>query len=201
LAKGRQHEVGLKQSFGNGLGDWTMAFYEIEKSNLLSRDPVNPTITQQIGSQSSRGVELALAIRPGDGWQIEANIALLRAKFDRFDELVSGSRVSRAGNLPPNVAERVANVWLTKAWGMQWRAGVGFRGVGRRFANNANTIVMPSYQTAEAYISWKYSAKWQLTLRGRNLTDKTYLVSPYNSGNQFYLGEPRALEISARFNF
>lgn len=200
LARGKQVELGLKQTFAQGMGDWTFALYNIKKTNILSRDPANPALTQQIGQQSSRGVEIALALRPAAGWQIEANVSVLNAKFDRFNEIVSGVAISRAGNLPPNVPERVANLWLTKQLSEAWKAGLGLRSVADRFANNANTLLLGGYQTADAYVSWSHK-NLNISLRGRNLSNKLYAITPYNSGSQLYLSEPRSAEISLRYQF
>ena len=49
-------------------GQWTAAVYRIEKRHLLSRDPEDPTITQQVGRQSSTGIELAFAAEPIPGY-------------------------------------------------------------------------------------------------------------------------------------
>ncbi|MFM7294327.1 MAG: TonB-dependent receptor [Burkholderiales bacterium] len=201
LAKGRQVEAGLKQTLPDGWGEWTLAGYRIVKSNLLSRDPVNPTVTQQIGEQSSRGVELSARLTPARGWMIDGSVAALKARFDTFDELVSGARVSRAGNLPPNVPERVANLLVSHQVNAAWRAGAGARQVSRRFANNANTIDLPAYSAFDAYVTWAPQSNWSVTLRGRNLGDRLYLLAPYNAGNQFYLGEPRSIELSLRARF
>ena len=35
LTTGRQAEVGLKQTLGNGLGEWTTALYRIEKDDII----------------------------------------------------------------------------------------------------------------------------------------------------------------------
>ena len=64
LSIGKEAEVGVKQSFWGGRGEWTVAGYQIVKNNLLARDPTNPTNTNavQIGQQSSRGVEASVGL-------------------------------------------------------------------------------------------------------------------------------------------
>src|SRR5690606_13386503 len=54
LSRARQTEVGLKQAFWNGQGEWTLAAYHIVKKKLLSREtPSSPT--EQVGQQSADG--------------------------------------------------------------------------------------------------------------------------------------------------
>ena len=81
LSTGKEVEVGVKQSFWNGRGEWTLAGYQIVKNNLLARDPLNPTVTQQIGQQSSRGVEASLGLVLDHGWRIDANTAWRRTRL------------------------------------------------------------------------------------------------------------------------
>src|SRR5690606_30047787 len=127
MSRGRQVEVGLKQAFWAGKGEWTLAAYHIKKTDLLSRDPVNPALRAQVGEQSSRGLETSLAVSMAHGWRLEANATVLRARFDDFQEASGGAAVSRQGNVPPNVAQRLANVWVS--WNFQpgWTAMAGLR--------------------------------------------------------------------------
>ncbi len=48
VSSGKQFEVGIKQSFWDGKGDWTLAAYSIIKNNLLTRDPANPALRIQV---------------------------------------------------------------------------------------------------------------------------------------------------------
>jgi iron complex outermembrane receptor protein len=201
LTTGRQVEVGLKQSLLGGRAEWTLAAYQIVKKKLLSRDPANPTVSQQIGQQSSRGVEASLGLQPARGWSVDANIALIDAKFDDFNEQVGPALVSRAGNLPPNVPQKVANLWVTRNFAGAWEAGAGARYVDKRYADNANTITVPGYTVADAFLSYRLRRDSALTLRARNLFDRLYAIAPYNSGTQFILGDPRSFEVALTAKF
>src|SRR6185437_7171782 len=132
LATGRQTEIGVKQSFWGGRGEWTLAGYEIVKNNLLVADPSNPAgLALQVGQQSSRGVEASIGLALNDGWRVDANLALLRAKYDNFSQLVNGQLVSYASNVPRNVPEQVSNIWLTWDFATDWSAYGGVQIVGR----------------------------------------------------------------------
>ena len=201
LQTGRQFEVGLKQQFLGGRGDWTVAVYEIERKNLVSRDSFTPAVTQQIGRQSSRGIEVAMAARPLPRLTIDANATTLRAEFDDFNELVSGVVVSRSGNRPANTPEVLANVFATWRLAGDWQVGGGGRYVGRRFSNNANTLEIPSYVVGDAFLSWRATPRSTVTFRVRNLFDREWVTAPYNGGAQWALGDPRAFEVSGRIGF
>lgn len=201
LQTGWQKEVGLKYTFLNGLADVTIAGYQIKKNNLTSRDPLLPTVAQQIGSQSSTGVEVALSIRPTPTLTIDTNATTLRAKFDDFKELVSGIAVSRAGNVAPNTPKKLANLFITYRASDGWEMGAGARHVGKRFSNNANTLPIPAYTLTDVFVGYKLTSKIKITGRVRNLFDQQWVVAPYNGGAQWALGDPRSVEISASWMF
>lgn len=201
LTKGRQWEAGVKADLPWSLGEVTLAYFDIVRTDILTRDPLNSTLTVQIGEQSSNGVELAVALRPHPQWAIDASLSLLDARFDEFNERVAGVGVSRAGNLPPDVAEKLGDLWVTFYPSRDWRLAANVEYVGPRMANNANSITMDSYTTLGASIS-RTAFGGELTLRGRNLTDEVYANRSYgNNGSQFLLGEPRAVELSWHGSF
>ncbi len=198
LTESEQVELGFKQTFARG--EWTLALYDIARTNILTRDPVNPNLTQQIGKQSARGIEVSLGWSLADAWRVDLAATALDAKFDKFNESVGNTVVSRAGLLPPDVPERVASAWLTWAPADTWRIGLGTRYVGERTANNSNTVFVPSYAVWDAHGS--LDTDWgSFGLRVRNLGDKLYANRSYNGGTQAVLGEPRLFEINWRYRF
>ncbi|KQW54414.1 TonB-dependent receptor [Variovorax sp. Root411] len=201
LSTGRQVEVGYKRQLADNRGAWTVAAYRIEKSKLLSRDATDPTLTQQIGKQSSEGIEATLDLALTSTLRLEANIAKLRARYDDFNELVGQSLVSRAGNTPTGVPEEAANLWLDWRFLPHWEAGFGVRYVGPRQADSANSRKIGSYTVADASVSWQANPSLKLALRAYNLADRRYPVSFSNGGNQWLLGRPRSFELSALVNF
>jgi iron complex outermembrane receptor protein len=201
LSTGRQVEVGYKRQLADNRGAWTVAAYRIEKTKLLSRDATDPTISQQIGKQSSEGIEATLDLALTSTLRLEANVAKLRARYDDFNEVVSGRLVSRAGNTPTGVPEEAANLWLNWRFLPQWEADFGVRYVGPRQVDSANSRKIGSYTVADAGVSWQASQSLKLALRAYNLADRRYAVSFSNGGNQWLLGRPRSFELSALVNF
>lgn len=193
LTRAKQAELGVKGKLPGGIGEATAAWFHLIRSDLLTRDPNNPGQVIQIGEQSSRGIELAVVIRPVKQLSIEANAAILDSRFDVFNESVGGKSVSREGNLPPNTPEKVGNLWVTYRPIDNWQIGTHLRHVGKRSANNANTVWMDAYTTLGAWVSWK-SKYGEWTLRMNNLTDKVYAASSYTD-TQFMLGEPRSVAL------
>jgi iron complex outermembrane receptor protein len=201
LATGRQTEVGVKQSFWGGRGEWTLAAYEIIKNNLLIPDSTNlagPSL--QIGQQSSRGIEASLGLALNDAWRVDANVALLHAKYDNFAAIVGGKLMNYAGNVPFNVPQQVGNVWVTWNFARDWSANAGVQMVGSMYTDAANTQQRPSYALVNAGLRWTPDARTTVALRVYNLFDKVYAVSAPYSG-QWLLGMPRTAELSVNVKF
>jgi iron complex outermembrane receptor protein len=201
LATGKQTEVGIKQSFWGGRGEWTLAGYQIVKNNLLVADPTNPAgLALQVGQQSSRGVEASIGLALNGGWRVDANLALLQARYDNFSQVVNGQPVSYAGNVPINVPEQVSNIWLTWDFASNWSAYGGVQIVGRTFSDNANTQVLPAYTVINGGLRWKPDERTTFALRIYNLFNTVYATSAPYPG-QWMLGMPRTAEVSMNVKF
>lgn len=201
LSTARQTEIGIKQAFWDQRGEWTLAAYHIVKKKLLTDVPGNPDFKQQVGQQSSNGLEASLDLQLPHAWQLQANAAIVRAQYDDFKQDVDGVQVSRDGNRPVDVPRRTANLWLSKAVTEDIRAGAGVRYVDARYADIANQNELPSYTVVDATVSWKAMRNTTLGLQLNNLFDRTYAVSQYNDGQQWILGEPRSFFVTADYTF
>lgn len=201
LSTGRQLEVGVKQAFWEKRGEWTLAAYDIRKNNLLTRDPANPNLRVQVGQQSSRGIEASLSLAFAKDWKLDANASLLRAQYDDFAEAVNGVAVSRKGNVPTNVPEQLANLWLSWNFVPAWTASGGMQYVGKRYADNANTLKLPAYTTTDLALVWKATTATTLTLRGNNVFDKRYYTTAYYNSTQWLAGPGREVQLSVNHRF
>ncbi|WP_170965265.1 TonB-dependent siderophore receptor [Ectopseudomonas oleovorans] len=200
LTESKQTEFGLKQAFWDGRGEWTLAAYHIVKKKLLSRNSVIEP-TQQIGQQSSDGLEVTLELALDGGWQVSANAAFVRAEYDDFSEVVGGQLVDRSGKRPTNVPRRTANLWLNKDLGQGLEAGIGARYVDARYADTANTVDVPGYTVVDANVAWQVQPDVRLGLQLNNLFDRTYARNQMHDGQQWLLGEPRSFFVTADYSF
>lgn len=198
LTKGHQVEVGSKFDFLEGRGNATVAAYRIVRKNLAMPDPANANISIPVGQQSSRGIEAQAGLQVTPTVSVRGDLALVDARYDAFTQSVSGIAVSRAGNTPTYVPDRVANLHLGWQFAPDWTLAADLRNVSARWGNVENTQHFDGYTLLGASISWKIDRRSTLVLRGRNLTDEIYVAS---GSNQVRLGEPRAVELSLRSSF
>jgi iron complex outermembrane receptor protein len=201
LAHGQEVEVGVKQTLARHVAEWTAAYYWIERRNLLTQ--TSPTSADAVGKQSSRGVELSLALRPIDRWQIQASAALLDARFDDFHETTGAGLVSRDGNRPPNIPNKVASLRTSFRFGDRrpLEVGAAYHYVGDRFNGLDNSVRMLGYGLVDAQAGWSID-RYRITARARNILNKDYAAwgSNYYT-TQVTLGAPRSGDISLGFRF
>lgn len=198
LTQGRSVEAGVKSSFWNDRIDVTFAAYHIAQSDIVTRDPNDPTLSIQGGQQSSRGVEWSLSAALTPQLRVDANWTTLNA---RFDELIEAGGVSREGKTPPRIPESVANLFAFYSFeDFPLTLSAGLRHAGGIYTNNANTIRARGYTTVDAAIGYKFDFG-ELTLRGRNLSDAFYVDYTDMLPTQFQVGAPRSVEISLLTRF
>lgn len=190
ISKGRQFEIGAKFNYLDDRGVATIAAYHIVRENFLVTDPNDSTKSLQVGQQTSKGIELASSFQLTPQLRADGNIAFVHAEYDEFFE----SGTSYQGNTPKSVPNRVANLWLINQPTVDWQLGFGSRYVASVDANNANTQSLASYTLFDAYARYSVNTHLDVTLRGRNLSDKIYAY--VGSSTQYYVGEPRTVELT-----
>lgn len=196
LSEGRQYEVGMKQQFLDGRAEYTLAWFDIEKDNMVTRLP-GATVRAQIGQQSADGLEVTLRVNPLDSLSIDVNAAFIDSSYDEFYV----GTTSLAGNTPANVPDMTANLWVNWSPVAQFQLGAGLRYVDERYRSDANTSTLPAYTVVDATASWTMSEHTTLIARVRNLTDeKGYVLSEYTT-DQWIFGDPRGYELSVRYAF
>jgi len=79
-------------------------------------------------------------------------------------------------------------------------AGVDARYVSSRYGDTANTVSDGAYTLFGAFVTWQLMNNSSVTARVTNLTDEIYANSVQGT-NMFYLGAPRAFEVSWRMAF
>lgn len=196
LTKGDSTEIGVKSVLWGGRVEMTLAGYKIRQTDIITRDPVNPNIQIQGGTLSSKGVEFSGTARLTDHLRLDGNAAFVDAQYD---ELIEAGGANRAGNSPPNVPAQVFNLFASYQFaGSPVRLTAGAHRSNHIFGDNANTVRASGYTLFDASIT--YQLKFgDITLRGRNLTNKLY--AEWATGSQVYLGAQRGVDVTFRARF
>ncbi|QVN04079.1 TonB-dependent receptor [Pseudomonas rhodesiae] len=201
LSTGRQFEVGSKFDFLDGRGSATAAAYRIVRKNISVPSSTVPNTTEQAGQQTSTGIELAASFKITPKLLAAGNFSWVRAEYDEFNETIAGVVFSRKGKNPVNIPDRVANLWLTYDVAPDWQLGADVRYVSSVYANTANTTWVPSYTVYGLSMTHDLDKHVQVSALLRNLTDEVYARFIHQSNTQYYVGEPRSLEIAVQWKY
>lgn len=182
--EGEQVEVGIKYSFANSANYFTIAYFDIEQSNLLTLTPIGQT--QSGGIDTVSGVEFESKFAFGD-FQLEVNASKLDSETE-------------AGFQFSSVPETNASLWLGYGERSEngFRAGFGARYAGESFGGN-DVIETPSYALVDAMVAYKMES-WTFRLNARNLSDKEYQSSCLSRGDCFQ-GERRTVVGTVGYSF
>jgi iron complex outermembrane recepter protein len=204
LTSAQIYETGVKQLFWDDRAEWTFAAYDITRNNVYVQ--TSPTTFDLAGEITTKGIELAGAVRPVDNVKLWGNVALTQARYGNFD-FVGGSWT---GNTPSNVAPIIINAGASYRfdhWRWPVEIGGSVRHVGNRYLYEDDATTMDAYTTADAYafvdIPGKDFARpdinnVRITFRVRNLTNAVYAAfSDPGYPDQVYLGDPRTYEVAA----
>lgn len=199
LTKGRSAEVGLKATALNQRLSFTASAYTITQDDILTRDPANPALTVQGGTQSSRGLELSVSAALTPAVTLGGSLGYVDAKYD---QLVEAGGAVRTGNRPINTPTTTANLWGSYALpGLPLTLSGFVRHVSGFYTDTANSIHVDGRTTLDAALAWRLGKQATLTLRGRNLTNAFYgEYSGYPTTN-VYIGAPRSVELSLLTRF
>ncbi len=187
--EGRQYEAGLKYALSAVPGFITLAWYDIEISNLPNPNSLPAEAAQQQGESSIKGLELESRVMLGNV-TVELNAAVMDAEDPNGFEL--------AGQPDSN-----GSLWLT--WQPEvledWRMGAGVRYVGQSVSENAALrYETPDYTLADLMVETIISDRLTARLNVRNLTDKTYVTSCLTRGDCFP-GLERNINASLTYQF
>ncbi|MFT3717608.1 TonB-dependent receptor [Pseudorhodoferax sp.] len=186
-------EIGAKIDLLDGRATATAALFNLERANIVTGDPANPSVAIPVGMQRTNGLELALAGDLREGRRVSAGYAYLDAKISRsLNPAVQGKAATPT---PRNSA----SLWLTKQLAHGLQAGANY--VAARYADSTNATTLPGYVTVDAMVAYRFD-RFDLQLNVHDLFDRRYIASAHGSvANSLLPGAPRSAMLSARYTF
>lgn len=195
---GRQAEVGVKWSPSESTL-LTFSAFDMTRENILQSvwNPVaggNDYI--QLGRVASQGLELEAQHDFGNGLVMNASATVMdvKVKADLDATLV--------GKTPYSTVENMASFKLayTPASMQALTVSGGVRFLGSSWADNANTLKVPSATLLDAAVSYDFAENWAGNLAVTNLTDEVYVASCQTALSCYY-GEERRVSLSVSHKF
>ena len=169
---GVQYEAGVKYVHADSGAYVTVAWFDIEQSNLSNPNSLVNAPSQQEGVANIDGIEMEGIVPLGD-FRIEGNVSRLDT------ESPDGFRLA-------SVPDLQASVWLgyrPRDFWQGFKAGLGIRHVGDSW-DGVDTLKTPSYTLADLMLGYETDA-WDFTVNVRNLADKEYMATCLARGDCF----------------
>jgi len=188
----KQKEIGVKSDWLNDRLSTTLAVYDLELYNRRTSDPNDPTLTVMTGLQRSRGIELTATGKLVGNWYMRGGVGVQDTTIEKDNNGLEGKRVN-------NVAKHNGSLFLTWKPEMGWYGETGLTLVGQRYADNANTTVLPGYGRWDALLGYRFK-DWDLRAALNNITDREYYASA-TSQYQIQPGAPRSVVMTGTYSF
>ena len=189
--KGQGSEIGLAGAW-DGL-DLAATVFDIEKSNILTTDPVDSNYLAPVGKLTTRGIELDGSLKIDDAWQVVANYSWTDAKAD--DSRFASDAVL---NVPEHSGSLFVIGRFPTAHGTDWSVMAGAAYVGDRAgALTADPVRLPAYWKAKAALDYGLTRQVTARVEVDNLFDERYAASSY-SALWIFPGAPRSVRASLR---
>ncbi|WP_429121782.1 TonB-dependent receptor [Aeromonas allosaccharophila] len=188
----RQYETGVKSDWLDGHLATTLSFYRLEMYNKRRTDPNDNKTVLLTGLQRTDGIELSTRAQLNDEVYLRGGIALQDA------EMVEDS--INKGNRPSSVSRLNGELFAGYQQGkLGWFGESGVTAVGDRFADNANTTMLPGYARVDARAGYRWQ-HWEAQFGMENLFDTHYYVSA-TGASQIMPGSPRQVNLTTSYRF
>ena len=178
--EGEQWELGFKYEPQSFDGFMTLAYFDIEQTNLPDPQSLPGQFEQQSGVATFKGLEFEMI-----------------ADFGEIDWEINLSDIDSDNS--PSVPELQGSTWLNyQPDSADWQLGVGLRHFGKRYGGAPGVEVQ-----AETLIDFMFAynfVNWRLSLNIRNLDDKQYFATCLARGDCFP-GDGRNVVAQAIYNF
>lgn len=183
-------EIGAKWDISPRLAA-TVAVYNLERTNVATADPSDPTRSILVDGQRVRGVELGLTGNLTDAWKVTGGYAYQDSELQT---------PGLEGNEIAQVPRDSFSLWNRYDFSPQWGVGLGMVYQSDVFASADNKVVLPSFTRFDAAVYYTVSPQLRLQLNVENLLNEAYYASAHNNNN-ITPGSPLAFGLSANVSF
>ncbi len=164
-------ELGAKWDLLDGALGIRTALFRTYKNNARTTDPVlGVQVTD--GKQRVQGAEVEVVGRVRPGWNVWLSYAYLDSRILQSTDILNGVPIE--DKRIQNVPEHSASLWTTYDITPQWQVGGGAILVDKRYANNDNLNVVPSYVRGDLSAAYRPIKPLELRLNVINVSDERY---------------------------
>ena len=192
----RNLEAGLKSELFGDRATITVSVFTLDRTNIKTTDPVDPTKLVLVGRQRTTGSEIAFEGQLLPRLRAQAGYAYLNAKVLQSNTVTSGVRIE--GNTPGLVPRHSGSAWLHYSATSRLSLAGGVTASGLRYVANDNLVELPRFGRTDAAVTYR-TGTVEFAVNARNLFDTRYYETA-GSNFQIYPGTPRDLVVTVRFS-
>jgi iron complex outermembrane receptor protein len=200
----KSYELGVKFSAMDGMLNATVALFKMEKSNIITADPVNAGFSAALGEAESEGLEIDITGELSETLNVMFSYAYVNAgtttdlfNFDWGVNLPAGSELI-------NVPENSANFMLTKSFdlnGADSTLGFTINYVDDRLGETIDpSYRLPEYTLLNVFGSYQLNDQVKFTMNIDNITGEDYYVSSYHKW-WTTPGSPTSYSVGVTYSF
>lgn len=193
--RSRSWELGTKWDVMDHRLSLTAAVFETRKTDARSTDPLTGQVTLS-GNNRVRGLELGAAGAITKEWSVWAGLSLLDPEVVSYR---SGASVYD-GLQMKFIAKRSATLWTTYQLAPGLTVGGGATYTGMRYANDANTLQLPSAVRYDAMVKYAVNKRLNLQFNVNNITN-TAQYDASHVGIFAMVAPGRSYMLSANYRF
>jgi len=173
----------------------TAAVFRLDRADVKSKDPNDPTKLVLSGLQRTEGVEVGFQGQVTESWQVYGGFAHLDASVVKATGGSATSAAVPAGTRVPLVPRSSATWWNKVELSRAWALGLGLIHQGSSYASTTNAVTLPAFTRADAAVYFSFGRQNRLALNLENLFDRQYFPSAGNDYN-LTVGTPRRVQLT-----
>lgn len=208
--RNKHYEIGAKWDLADGDATLRAAVFRTEKLNERNTDALSPDVAILYAKRHTDGVEVEVAGRLSEKWEVFAGATLMDPKIDQGWANNAPTDANK-GAVPKYTPKKTANIWTTYKVTDKVTAGVGLYYTGKRYAADSQSVngqpvkfdaskarFAPSYVRADAMLSYE-ERKYNVRLNVNNLTNKKYYDALY--GGHASAAAPREVQLTVGYKY
>ncbi|GGY00862.1 TonB-dependent receptor [Vogesella alkaliphila] len=208
--RNKHYEIGAKWDLADGDATLRAAVFRTEKLNERNTDALSPDVAILYAKRHTDGVEVEVAGRLSEKWEVFAGATLMDPKIDQGWANNAPTDANK-GAVPKYTPKKTANIWTTYKVTDKVTAGVGLYYTGKRYAADSQSVngqpvkfdankarFAPSYVRADAMLSYE-ERKYNVRLNVNNLTNKKYYDALY--GGHAAAAAPREVQLTVGYKY
>lgn len=190
----RNREIGAKWDIRRDL-QASIAVYRLDRGNVAVVDPNDVNRMLLVDGQYTRGVELGLAGRITDAWQVMGGYA-----WQTGEITATQSATILKGNRLAQLPRHSASLWNRYDFSPRFGAGLGVVHRAALYANVDNQVTLPAFTRIDAALYWTVTPDMEVQLNVENLGNVRYFASAH-SNNNISPGAPRSAWVTVNYRY